>query len=262
VDASYAVHDDMKSHTGGAISFGRGTIMTKSSKQKLNTKSSTEAELVGASDYLPSSIWCKKFLEHQGYRIEQNIFNQDNQSAIRFERNGRRSCGPNSRHIDIRFFFIADRLKTDNFEVRYCPTEQMVADFFTKPLQGSLFRKLRDIILGKHHIDTLSENNEYRSAPPPSQERVGEATEPGTNLVCDDVDAQETTRVEGQKSEKPGEEIQNSNKKKGKVTFADVVRCRYPNGDTKSEISSLFREIILSVLLKGIDYFCKYPTDQ
>jgi hypothetical protein len=50
VDASYAVHSDMKSHTGGTISFGRGTIMSKSSKQKLNTKSSTKAELVGASD--------------------------------------------------------------------------------------------------------------------------------------------------------------------------------------------------------------------
>jgi hypothetical protein len=50
--------------------------MTKSTKQKLNTKSSTEAELVGASDYLPHAIWCKKFLEQQGYQIEQNIFNQ------------------------------------------------------------------------------------------------------------------------------------------------------------------------------------------
>jgi hypothetical protein len=48
VDASYAVHEDMKSHTGGTTSFGRGTLMCKSSKQKLNTKSSTEAELVRA----------------------------------------------------------------------------------------------------------------------------------------------------------------------------------------------------------------------
>ncbi len=56
VDASYAVHGDMKSHTGGVVSFGTGATMSKSSKQKLNTKSSTEAELVGASDYLPNPI--------------------------------------------------------------------------------------------------------------------------------------------------------------------------------------------------------------
>jgi hypothetical protein len=51
VDASYAVHPDMKSHTGGLMSMGTGGLICKSSKQKLNTKSSTEAELVGASDY-------------------------------------------------------------------------------------------------------------------------------------------------------------------------------------------------------------------
>jgi hypothetical protein len=56
------MHQDMKSHTGGAISFGTGTVMSKSSKQKLNTKSSTEAEVVGASDYLPNTIWLKYFM--------------------------------------------------------------------------------------------------------------------------------------------------------------------------------------------------------
>jgi len=56
VDAAYAVHDDMKSHTGGETSLGRGAIMCKSTKQKLNTKSSTEAEVVGSSDCLPNTI--------------------------------------------------------------------------------------------------------------------------------------------------------------------------------------------------------------
>jgi len=62
VDASYGVHDDMCSHTGGLMSFGRGAVSSQSSKQKLNTKSSTEAELVGASDYLPRTIWTTVFL--------------------------------------------------------------------------------------------------------------------------------------------------------------------------------------------------------
>jgi hypothetical protein len=106
VDASCAVHEDMKSHTGGVVSFGKGAIMSKSSKQKLNTKSSTRAELFGASNYLPYSIsWAKYFLEAQGYTLKENVFYQDNQSTIRFEKNGRKSCGPNSRHIEIRYFF-------------------------------------------------------------------------------------------------------------------------------------------------------------
>jgi hypothetical protein len=66
VDASYAVHEDMKSHTGG------WAAMSKSSKHKLKTKSSTEAELVGASDYLPYPIWAKKFLEAQGCPLKEN----------------------------------------------------------------------------------------------------------------------------------------------------------------------------------------------
>jgi hypothetical protein len=65
VDASYGVHDDLKSHTGGVISLGQGVVMGKSSKQKLNTKSSTEAEVVSANDYLPNTIWLKYFLETQ-----------------------------------------------------------------------------------------------------------------------------------------------------------------------------------------------------
>jgi hypothetical protein len=89
VDASYAVHPDMKSHTGGVMSFGTGGIICKSTKQKLNTKSSTEAEVVGASDYLPHTLWVKMFMEKQGYNIDKNVFEQDNKSAMKMETNGR-----------------------------------------------------------------------------------------------------------------------------------------------------------------------------
>jgi hypothetical protein len=202
VDASYAVHKDMKSHTGGVVSFGIGAVMSKSSKQKLNTKSSTEAELVGASDYLPYPIWAKKFLAAQGYALKENIFYQDNQSTIRFEKNGRKSCGPNSRHIDIRYFFIKDRLGLEDIDVQHCPTEQMLADFFTKPLQGSLFRKFREVILGHKHIDSLKQ-----SKPTPSQERVGR------NIL------QEIMRngADGQKTDVRGQAPT-------KATYADITR--------------------------------------
>jgi hypothetical protein len=84
VDASYAVHPDMQSHTGGVMSLVTGGLICKSSKQKLNTKSSTEAKLVGASDYLPTAKYhlVKKFLETQGHGMTNNIFEQDNASAI------------------------------------------------------------------------------------------------------------------------------------------------------------------------------------
>ena len=168
-NASYAVHQDMKSHTGGTLSLGRGAVMSKSSKQKLNTKSSTEAELVGASDYLPSTIWAKYFMEKQGYNLDTSIFYQDNQSAMKLAMNGRKSAGQKSRHINIRYFFIKDRLKSENIQIVYCPTEQMLADFFTKPLQGALFKKLREVIMGRKHVNSL-----INITPLATKERVGD----------------------------------------------------------------------------------------
>lgn len=62
VDSSFAVHKDMRSHTGGAMSLGKGAVYATSTWQKLNTRSSTEAELVGANDVLPQVLWTRYFL--------------------------------------------------------------------------------------------------------------------------------------------------------------------------------------------------------
>ena len=181
VDASFAVHPDMKSHTGGVMSMGIGGIVCKSTKQKLNTKSSTEAELVGASDYLPNTIWMKNFLEAQGHKITENVLGQDNESAIKLEKNGRTSAGPRSRHIDIRFFWIKDRVKDGEIELRHCPTLQMLADFFTKPLQGALFRKFRDVILGYKHVDSLALINPVPSFEERVEDEENRSDEIGTD---------------------------------------------------------------------------------
>ena len=168
VDASFAVHPDMKSHTGGVISFGTGGMAAKCWKQKIVTKSSTEAEYVGASDYLPHPIWVQYFLEAQGYKMHENIFEQDNESAIKLEKNGRMSAGPKSRHVNIRYFWIKDRVKSEKITIRHCPTSAMLADFFTKPLQGQLFRKFRDVLLGRVHVNSLTKDPMV-----PLEERVG-----------------------------------------------------------------------------------------
>jgi Reverse transcriptase (RNA-dependent DNA polymerase) len=65
VDASYAVHPDMKSHTGGILSLGKGAVYGTSTRQKINAKSSTEAELIGVAEVLPQAIWTRNFLSAQ-----------------------------------------------------------------------------------------------------------------------------------------------------------------------------------------------------
>ena len=148
VDASFAVHPDFRSHTGGMMSFGGGGIQNFSIKQKLNTKSSTEAELVGADDMSVMILWTLLFMSHQGYDIEKNILNQDNKSAILLEKNGRKSAGKRSRALNIRYFFLTDQIEKGNLSVEYCPTDEMLGDFHTKPLQGAKFRKFRREIMG------------------------------------------------------------------------------------------------------------------
>ena len=101
VDASYGVHNNMRGQTGGCMSMGWGVMHGRSSKQKINTKSTTESELVGVGEYLPYNIWAILFLEMQGYKILQNILFQDNKSAILMEMNGRNSCTGNSGHINV-----------------------------------------------------------------------------------------------------------------------------------------------------------------
>ena len=95
---------------------------------------------------------------------------QDNTAAIQLEKHGKKSSSRRTRHFDIRFFNVGNKLRNNNIEVVYCPTEKMVADFFTKPLQASQFRRLRQIVMGKDPISTL-ELNGSDDAPP--KERVG-----------------------------------------------------------------------------------------
>ena len=163
----------MRSQSGGAISFGRGIILGKTMKQKINTTSSTHAELVGVSDYLPQILWAQKFLEAQGYPIDATFVAQDNQSAMKLEMNGRTSAGPKSRHLDIRYFYITDSIKRDGLTIVHCPTDIMIADFFTKPLQGKLFTKLRNVIMGYTHISELISEKPEHPSTPPNEERVG-----------------------------------------------------------------------------------------
>ena len=112
VDAAYAVHPDMKSHSGMTMTMGKGAIISLSRKQKFNTRSSTEAELVAVDDSMSSILWVKNFLDEQDYKIEVRVVLQDNESAIKLENNGQKSVGPRSCHIHNRFFFITCLLYT------------------------------------------------------------------------------------------------------------------------------------------------------
>ena len=156
IDASYAVNPDTRSQTGGVMSMGLGVLHAKCSKQRLNIKSFTEAELVGAIEYIPYNFWLILPMAAQGCEIKDYALYQDNHSTIHMLNNGRNSCTGDSRHNNIRYFFVKDRLDKKELRVEYCSSLIMLADFFTKPLLlGKLFQNFRDVIMGYKPISVL-----------------------------------------------------------------------------------------------------------
>ena len=89
-------------------------------------------------------------------------------SSIKLEENDIMSSGQQTRYINIRYIFTKDRIKDGNINIINCPTERMVAGYFTKSLQGSLFRRLRNVIMGVTHPDFFLE-----TLPPLVTEHVG-----------------------------------------------------------------------------------------
>ena len=142
VDGSFGVHWDSKGHTGATMSMGKGAIVNIARKHNMNVGSSTESELVSIDGVLGMIMWCKYFMESQGYTIESNVLYQDNKSTILLAKIGRMPDGKNSRHIKNRFFLITDKVAQGNLEIWHMGTKSMWADVNTKPVQGGTVSNL------------------------------------------------------------------------------------------------------------------------
>ena len=159
MDALFAVQKDFRSHTEGSLSLGKGSLLLLSIKQKVNTKSSTESELVGCDDVMNFMVWVKLFMSWQMKDHKEsdktkligkrNILLQNNTSAILLERFGKQSSTKQTWHLSIKYHYVTSKLNNETITVvTYQPTKEMVADYLSKPLQGLLFRKYQNEILG------------------------------------------------------------------------------------------------------------------
>ena len=144
IDAAYGVHlDTGRSHGGTFIVVGEaGPVFAKSGKQHNVTKSSTEAELVALSDHAGRGIHLRNFLVAQGYKVGPVLILQDNRSCMAIMARG----GPTSersRHINIRYFWLKERIDSGEVVLEHLGTELMFANILTKPVQGKQFAKER-----------------------------------------------------------------------------------------------------------------------
>ena len=122
-------------------------VAAKSTKQKLVTRSSSESKLVCASDMLNEGLMQRDFIiDEQGYKCGPVILHQDNMSTIKMISNGQ-STTQRTRHINVRYFFIKERVDEKEVDVIYTRSEDMIADILTKPIQRNQFSRLRSMLL-------------------------------------------------------------------------------------------------------------------
>jgi len=108
---------------------------------------------------MPQILRTRNFLESQEYKVHDSVLYQDNQSVILVEKNDRGSSSKRTRHINIQYFFIKDRIASGEVKLKYFPTETMLADAFTKPLQIIAFVQFKDSIMSV----SSHKNNEIKT---------------------------------------------------------------------------------------------------
>ena len=150
-DASYLTHQDAKSHSGLAYSLGEEStacFFSKSSKQKLVTRSSAEAELYALDQCVCDIEWFRTILKFLGSeQLNPTTIFEDNQSAMALaEGNTKvRNC---SKHLNMRYFYCKQAIKNKEVTLKYINTKFQVADILTKYIINfKEFLRLRSLLM-------------------------------------------------------------------------------------------------------------------
>ncbi|KAL0364613.1 UNVERIFIED_CONTAM: Retrovirus-related Pol polyprotein from transposon TNT 1-94 [Sesamum angustifolium] len=134
--------DDMKSTSGYTFSLGSGIFTWASKKQATVAQSSAEAEYIAAAATSNQAIWLRRILEDIGEKQEEptRIY-CDNKSAIAITKNPVQHS--RTKHINIKYHSLREATTREEIELKYCSTEEQLADIFTKALPRNKFEKQR-----------------------------------------------------------------------------------------------------------------------
>ena len=143
-DADWTGDKETRRSTSGYVALLNGTAISWASKRQTSVaQSSCEAEYIAASEAVKEAVWIGRFLEelHQT-RIYPIPLYCDNQGAIALAKNPENH--QRTKHIDVRYHYIREKEEDGTIEIRYLPTEQMVADGFTKSLSSAQQRSFAE----------------------------------------------------------------------------------------------------------------------
>ena len=135
--------DDRKSTSGYLFKLSGGPISWRSKKQTSVALSTAEAEYVALSSATQEVMWLRQLIsELRSAPTKATVLYEDNQSAIAMARNAQ--FHGRAKHIALRHHFVREKVNEGLVELKYCPTERMVADMLTKGLPRAVFEKLRE----------------------------------------------------------------------------------------------------------------------
>jgi len=157
VDSSYASHsNDMRSHSAYGFTFGRGMFYSKSFKQKTVTKSTCEAEMNSLNDAATKLLSLLNLINDIGLKYKVNgIIYEDNMSTINLVKGGI-VTSKRSKHMKIKQFWIKEHIDRKEFLLLHLASTKMIVDFLTKPIQGKLFQRLMNDMMGTINIKEMT----------------------------------------------------------------------------------------------------------
>ena len=119
-----------------------GAVAWSSKKQAIVTLSTTEAEFISAAACACQAIWMQRVLKQLRWNQESCVIYCDNSSTIKLSKNP--VMHRRSKHIAVRYHFLRDLSKDGDIELKYCSSQEQVADIMTKPLKLDTFVNLRN----------------------------------------------------------------------------------------------------------------------
>lgn len=144
--------NDRKSTSGYVFMMSGAAISWNSKKQTCVALSTAEAEYIALSKASQESIWLRRLLADMGEKQPNaTIINEDNQSAIAMTKNPQ--FHGRAKHIDMKYHYVREQVKSNEIQLKYCQSGDMIADIMTKGIGRVQFDKLRTMIGLKNLTD-------------------------------------------------------------------------------------------------------------
>ena len=121
-----------KSTSGYVMIYAGGAVSWRSQRQAIVATSTTEAEVVAASEAAKEVIWLRRLFSEIVNLESVPVLQVDNRAAVKLAHNPENHR--RTKHIAVKHFFVREKVLDGEIKVEQVSTENQVADIMTKPM--------------------------------------------------------------------------------------------------------------------------------